>query len=69
MKLIIDSGTNIHVASLSVMQELRKLGVLDVLHTATSTNDLGTVRFGKRSAMARILYIIKGGGCIETVAI
>ena len=69
MRTIIDSGTNIHVASLQVMEELRRLGVLTIVHTAASGLDLGTVRFGKRGAVARILFIIQGGGCIETVAV
>ena len=52
LRTIIDSGTNIHVASLSVMEQLRKLDALSILHSASPTQDLGFVRFGKKEATA-----------------
>ena len=50
------------------MEELRKLGELHILHSASCTMDLGFVRFGKKDATSRILFIIKGAGLLDSVA-
>lgn len=66
---IVDSGTNIHVCSLRVYEQLRRLNAAHVLQRKSPINDLGRVKFGKNDAVAEIVLILKGGGLIDWFAV